>query len=297
VLFDDAKGLMAQRRFAEACPMLQESQRLQPAGGTLMFLALCFEGEGRTATAWTRFNEAMSAARRDGRPDRARVAREHITALEPNLVRVRIVVDGPAADVPGLAVARDGEGISRGLWGTAVPVDPGKHVVTATAPGRRAWEQSLDLSEPGQTLALSVPVLEGAPPVAAPTAPPPAPPPSTAALVAPSPVSRPGSRQRTVALWVGAVGLAGVAVGTGFGLEAIAKKGESDGHCPGGATGGCFADGVAASKTAVTFGNLSTVAFAAGGVALAAAGVLWLAAPVTPVVDGRTAGLAFSGRF
>ena len=86
---DRLAQLMAKEQYGEACPKLEESQRLQPAGGTQMFLALCHEGEGKTATAWTDFNAALSAARRDHRADREKVAREHLSALEPKLTALR----------------------------------------------------------------------------------------------------------------------------------------------------------------------------------------------------------------
>src|ERR1700722_3703046 len=70
VLFDQGKALMDKGDYLRACTQLEESQKVQAAGGTLLFLALCREGEGKTATAWTRFNETVSMARRDGRSDR-----------------------------------------------------------------------------------------------------------------------------------------------------------------------------------------------------------------------------------
>src|SRR6185312_7721257 len=69
-LFDEGKRLMADKKFAEACPKLVESQRLDPGGGTLLAIALCHEGQGKWATAWGDFNVALSEARRENRAER-----------------------------------------------------------------------------------------------------------------------------------------------------------------------------------------------------------------------------------
>src|SRR4051812_6941365 len=64
-LFDEGKRLMGLAKYAEACPKLVESQRIDPGGGTSFAIALCHEAEGKTATAWADFNVALGEARKD----------------------------------------------------------------------------------------------------------------------------------------------------------------------------------------------------------------------------------------
>src|SRR5688572_3592069 len=86
-LFREGTALLDEKKFAEACPKLAESHRLDPATGTLLALAFCHEGEGRLASAWAEFAEVAGRAREEGRTDRELVAREHAANLEPRLAR------------------------------------------------------------------------------------------------------------------------------------------------------------------------------------------------------------------
>ncbi|MFO0548375.1 MAG: hypothetical protein U0271_08315 [Polyangiaceae bacterium] len=141
-LFRTGRELMEKRDFAAACPMLEESQRLDPGGGTLLNVALCHEAIGRLATAWTEFAEALGIARRDGRDDRVELATTHMAALEPRLSRLTVVV---RATAPGLVIKRDGTPLGRGAWGVALPVDPGVHVIEASAPGFATFELRVEV--------------------------------------------------------------------------------------------------------------------------------------------------------
>src|SRR3954465_11558737 len=102
-LFDDARRLMEKKRYAEACPKLAESERLDPGGGTLLNLALCHEKEGKLATAQWEYNDALSLAIRDNRKDRQDIARAHLHLLQDRIPRLTVAVV-PPADVAGLEV-------------------------------------------------------------------------------------------------------------------------------------------------------------------------------------------------
>jgi hypothetical protein len=167
-LFDEGKRLIAAGNYKEACPKLEESERLSPALGTRFNLADCYEHIGRTASAWAHFIGAASAAKAAGQPAREKAARDRAAALEPKLAHMAIVVPD-AARVSGLEVKRDEETVGAAQWGQAVPVDPGQHAVVATAPGKRAYRAVLDVGEASTTKVL-IPSLEDAPADAAPPA-------------------------------------------------------------------------------------------------------------------------------
>ncbi len=136
-LFAEGRRLMREGRLAEACPLLAESQRLDPGGGTLLNLATCRKLEGRTATAHSLFREALATARRDGRRDRIDIAQREIEELEPVLARVVIVVPA-AVRVRGLSLSINGAPVPEAAWGTPFAVDPGTVRLTAAAPGFHA---------------------------------------------------------------------------------------------------------------------------------------------------------------
>jgi hypothetical protein len=297
-LFRAARTLMAAKQYAEACPMLEESQRLDPGGGTLLNLGLCHELQGRTASAWSDFQDARSMAQRDGRPDRAVAAETHIHDLEPRLTRLTLEIP-PEARLPGLTVRRDGVEVAVATWNVASPVDPGEHVVEAEAPGRAPWRATIAISVDGTSRTLRVPPLEPLPPiqvasppavVALPT--PPSPPPSAADRLAPAPqdVPAPNARpwQRPTAVGVGVVGLVVAGVGGVFGVQAAKEWSDAQPFCSGGtcSTGQAYRSW----QDARSHASAATVACVVGGIALAGGVTLWLTAPSSPVRVGAIPG-------
>lgn len=268
-LFQEGRALMNDGKLAEACPKLAESHRLEPAGGTLLNLALCHEREGKIATAWVEYREALSIAKRDGRADREEAASAAVQKLEGSLSRLTIVVPAEAK-APGMVIKLDGAALPAAAWGTKVPVDPGKHVVVAEAPGRRPWSSGVEIGQ-----AASEPTLTIAPLAEAPQAPPPGPRAQGGATLGAPPPS--GNGQRMIGYVLGGVGLAGVAVGAGFGIGAISKQGKANDACPG--TQCANQEAVDLNQGAKTFATVSNIAFGVGLAGLAAGTILVLTAP------------------
>jgi hypothetical protein len=158
-LFQEGKRCLEKGDSAAACPKLAESLRLDRATGTLLALAMCHESEGRLASAWAEYAEVVARAETEGRTDRAQAARRSVRALEPRLSTLAIDVADAASAVGGLRVERDGVPLAAPAWSTAVPVDPGPHLVTASAPGRRPWSLSLQVGGIADRTRVAVPVL------------------------------------------------------------------------------------------------------------------------------------------
>lgn len=283
-LFDDGQRLMDEGRYAEACPRLAESQRIDPAGGTLLNLAVCREFEGRTATAWVTFKEAVEVARREGRGDRQALAEQHLAALEPRLSRLRVDVP-EAARIAGLTVAVDGIALGAGAWGVATPIDPGEHRVVASAPGRRPWETRIGVAADGASAVVTLGVPER---IEARTSAPPKP-----AAARPAASSR--DVRRPVGLALLGVGVVGLGAGTVAGLFAIGKENEARER---GCIGATCPDATALdASNAANDAAIAATVFLPVGVAAAAAGVvlLVLARPAPPRAVSPTArGLAIA---
>ena len=158
-LFQQGKQLLERGDAHAACPKLAESLRLERATGTLLALAMCHEVEGRLASAWAEYLEVIARARKDGRADREEAARQWAQKLEARLSTLSVAVPAAVAEIPGLRVERDGVPLDAPAWSTAVPVDPGPHVIVAKAPGRETWTGTIVVAGAAERRTVTVPLL------------------------------------------------------------------------------------------------------------------------------------------
>jgi hypothetical protein len=275
--------------FASACPKLAASQRLDPALGTLLNLALCYEQNGQTAHAWLTYREAAGVAHTSGERDRETLALDAAASLAPRVPKLTIRVE---PNQSGVTIMSDGQILPPAAFGTPVPVDPGEHVISASVLGQNAYSRRVS-SLPGQNLEIDIPRLEaekGPKQISAESAVSPA----RAQPLSSEPTSRgPSTSQvldaadyaqlrrsiqieRTVGWSLEVVGLFGVAAGTAL---AIYGKHTYD-------KGNCDSQGLCASpadynfrRDGLTQTSVATVGFSVGLTALVVGTLLLWTAP------------------
>jgi hypothetical protein len=266
-LFAEGRRLMATGDYPAACAKFAASQKLDAGVGTSLNLADCYEKSGRIASAWVEFRGAISAARSVGSKDREQLARDRAQALEAKLSYLTITTSPEQRG--SIQITRDGTPVELAVLGTPIPIDPGKHAIEATAPGKKKWSETIDVGAPKSQIAVTIPVLASE--AAA------APVPSETAKPAVADASKHGGAQRAVGVGVAVVGVIGVTAGTILGLKAKSSWSDAKSHCAN-YPYGCGSEGVSLGEDAKSAGNISTVAFLIGGAGLVGGAVLYFTA-------------------
>ncbi|HEY8944131.1 MAG TPA: tetratricopeptide repeat protein [Polyangiaceae bacterium] len=293
-LYREGRLLMAERRYAEACIKFAESHRLDPATGTLLNLGTCHEAQGKLASAWSAFSEALRAARRELREDRVTFAEERLAALEPRLSRLTVQLS-PEMTQP-VDVKVDGVSIGPAAYGVAVPIDPGSHRVEASAPGHESWSQELRVEIGSLRHVVTIPVLKAARVDAAP--PPQAPVPAPLPVIAPQPVEHDWTRPIPTSVYVaGGATLALTAAAIVTGISYLDK--EADYANVRGDASVSTGDQRAASDEARTMGWLNLGFSAAAAIGAGVTVYLFATRPKQPVEgwssSARLSAWAFPG--
>jgi hypothetical protein len=263
-LFQKGREAAEKSEWAIACPKFAESQRLDPAAGTLLNLADCEEHLGRFASANEHFKMALEML--PAGDDRIAFTKQRIAAVDKVVPHLTLIAP---PDFPADArVMRDDVQLGVASFGLALPVNPGPHAIVVTAPGHAEKRMSINLrASEAETVPLRVGEALPGPP-AVPTSP---------SHAGEGTARSGGGEARSAGFVLGAAGLAGLGVGAVTGLLVLGKKSIVDdpSHCDP-TTHVCDTTGLAAASSGKTLSTVSTVAFVAGGALLVTGAVLVL---------------------
>lgn len=147
-LFQSAQQDLEQGKWADGCPKFERSMTLDPSVSTLLNIAKCHDHDGKLILAWNALQRAIVMNRDTPDGDRQaaldKYSRDALAVLEERLPYLTIRVTD---DVPGLSVRRDDALVDLKTLGQPIPVDPGKHVVVARAPGFKSQRTEIALAE------------------------------------------------------------------------------------------------------------------------------------------------------
>ena len=271
----ESRAKLGAGRVDEACAILEAALVKERVSNVLLAAGQCHELQGKTATAYAELLAASAAAEKEGATETQDRARMLASKLVPRLSKLRIDVLAPAVDQ---VVKRDGELVPRDDWGKLSFVDPGAHIVSASAGGRHDFSTQINVGAEadvrvvlvGELVDLNVKQPEPkAKPGPEPTKP-----------VGGSPDS--DGRTETIdpmglaAFTTSGVGLVGLVMGITFGVMALNDVGDAEDDpllCP---SKICSKAGRAVIDEAETKATVSTVGFVVGGVSLATGITLFL---------------------
>lgn len=314
-LFNTGRDLMKDGQYAAACPKLAESARLDAKVGTLARLAECDERLGHIAVARSHWQQALNLATSSGDPRAAHVEGE-LARVDRLVPKIEVVFSGePPRD---LVLELDDVQLGAATLGVRLPLEPGHHMLRATAPGKKPTIVAIDVKADGAVSRVLVPALAddagNATAVGAAGSPALAPSASPSSTPATTPASdadvHGASPWRTVGIVTAGAGLVALGVGTAFGVIAKSKRDDSNAQPGGCVNDDCPAAAAHTRDDARTAGTTSTIFFVVGGV-LAAAGVtMFFVAPsasdksgspralrVAPSVAKDDARITLEGRF
>jgi len=278
VLFNDARAAMAAKKFDVACAKFRESNRLDPAVGTLFNLANCEAQRGHLVASWDLYRHVLEKLRPDD--PRASVAKTQVQSLDARVPRLTIRARG---EMPaGTTVSVAGLILSPASLNSPLPLNPGSYAISVVSPGRPTQEFSVTLAE-GDTAEFPIFVGSSAPLSPARVG-------AVAVVASGEPVGTSddderNSRELLAYTGVG-VGAAGITLGVITGLFGLHEEAIGNPNCSD-VTRTCNQRGYDANQSAKSLASVSTVGFVVGALAGGAGTYLWLTLPEAKT-DGTT---------
>jgi|GEM_PF-2824826 len=302
-LFQKAKKLHSEKKYAEACPTYEEVDKTDPAIGSKLNVAKCYEDWGRLATAYDWYVQADKMAT-DAKDERAPKIKEVIEELDVNVPRMTIKIpDGADPDIVD-TLTLDGQPIPESWHNTLQRIDPGPHVIEFVVDGQK--KKKMAPVERGGESELSLDIPKGVGKKPRP------PKKKNGEVTPPVVVTRdPGKTRRYLGIGVGGAGVVAVGVASVITLSARSKyKDALADHCMG-STSGCNATGFKLTHDARSKANVATVVTLVGVAAIAGGVILYLTAPdaaaanpekpvalyVSPTIDSTGGGFVVGGSF
>jgi hypothetical protein len=296
-LFREGREQVALGNYAQACPKFLESERLDPATGTVFNLAECQERTGKLASSWQNWRKALEQLAPGD--SRVAIANARLAALEPRLPHLTLrLAPGAPEDTH---VLRDKVDLRKASFGVALPVDPGNHTLTVLADHHENARQTVHLDEaealtvevaPGPRLPETAPpVLAGTSPASSPSAPPGV------------PVESRASTLRTAGWITGGVGAAGFIAAIVTGVVIVEDKSTANSDCS--KVCSSMSSGASAVSSGKTMLPLNAVAWGVG-IAGVGAGVTMILlagrkgeppATVGVSLEAGAGGVTLRGRF
>jgi hypothetical protein len=202
ILFRDGKAAMDRQDYETACTKFKQSYELEHVVNSLLSLANCEEKRNHLARALELWEEGTREAKDD---DTRTLAIDRGSKLRPRVPK--IIVHVAAAGLANVAVKVDGK---PAVVDRETPVDPGDHVVQATADGVPPEDTTQHATEGATT---HVTVL------------------STVVRAQPKPIGDPGAPLRIAGFVTGGVGVAGIVVFGATGIAVLTDKNCGDFVC------------------------------------------------------------------
>lgn len=218
-LFEEGKAAEDAGRFREAAERFRKAIAIKDTPGMRFHLARCEEEQGALVEALVEYDRARELLESGIKaPDVERLLPDARKRVQAKVASVTLRLP---EGLTNASVELDGKTLSSSVLGVPIPVNPGKHRLSATASGRTSFAAELELGA-GEAKQVAVELPASAAPVV--------PRPEVTALPAPAPPAKvaPSSRDtgRTIAL-VSEASLFAAGLTTGI-VFAIAKGGAAD---------------------------------------------------------------------
>lgn len=276
--FREGLALEAGGNCAKALEIFKAIAELKSTPQVRMHIATCEEKTGDYIKALGSYRLALVDAQAGKMKDVIKLANEAIEALEPKIPALTLE-RGDGATVASISL--DQRVLGGNEVGAKVPVNPGPHVIEATAPGKQPFRAEIVLGDgEKKTIEIVMSPQAAASPEPIPTVTP------TAAPTVEAPPPPPSSGMKTAGFVIGGAGIAGLAAaGVFIGLRQSTLA-ELESLC-GADHKTCPPDAESTISQGELQSNLVTGLLIGGGVALAAGIVLVIVAPKSAPAAAR----------